>query len=297
MTSFVGMNKYNEIALNRHLSVGGLRSNGTLMNAVLHNGFYTNFQGCYMSEVVTATPGPTYSRLGIDADLNPYRVIGTSQMMTIRGSNTTIVAGAGFPDATTTSTTGVMRLTNNDTGTGVNGKAAMVMHQENALWISPASNFTAIFDIAQWTQRTLGITQAFSEFGLVGTCTASDLIDAVKVPGYVDGTNDKVSCYVKLYGNQGRLNIVSADLAALQTSAAFEIPAGAFTARLEYGAAVSNGSPGVALFINDRFVVSVATSLTGSMQLFARACHGAAYIAASMTPAILDVDAIAVALS
>jgi len=295
MKSF-GLNAYQVIALGNHLSVGGAKNNGLFLNA-LQTGFFTNFQGCYLSELVTATPGPTFSRTGIDLTNIPYTVHGVNQRMSVIGSDTNVVAGAGFPDASAAGDTGVLRLTNNDTGTGVNGAAALAMWQENALWITPASSFSVTFDIAQWSQRTLGLTQAFSEFGLVGTAAQANLIDAAKVPGWIDGTNDKVSCYVKMYGNQGRLKIVSADLAAIQTSAAFEIPAGAFTARIEYANPVNGGTPTVTLFINDRLAVSVKTSLTGSLQLFARASHGAAYIAASMTPAILDVDAIAVSIA
>jgi hypothetical protein len=194
MKSF-GLNAYQVIALGNHLSVGGAKNNGLFLNA-LQTGFFTNFQGCYLSELVTATPGPTYLRTSIDADLNPYKVHGVSQRMAVIGSNATAVAGAGFPDASAAGDTGVLRLTNNDTGTGVNGAAALAMWQENALWITPASSFTVAFDIAQWSQRTLGLTQAFSEFGVVGTAAQADLIDAAKVPGWIDGTNDKVSCYL-----------------------------------------------------------------------------------------------------
>ena len=284
------MNKYQELALGNHLSVGGAKNNGLIMNAK-QNGFYTNFQGCTLVENVTATPGPTFVRLSVDGDLDPYYVYGVNQLMTLRASSATACA-AGFPNAAAAGDTGVLRLTTVD----ANAAGAVAMLQENALWIAPANDFSVVFDIAQWSQRNNALAVAFSQFGIVGTCTVTDLQDAAKVPGWIDGTNDNASCYISLYGNRGRLKVVAADLAVLQTSESFEIPTGAFTAKIVYSAGASGGSPSISVFINDRIVVSLKSSLTGPFQLFARACNGASYLLATHTPAILDIDTIAVSM-
>ena len=294
MTSSIGMNKYQEMALNKHLSVGGLKNNGTLINAALHNGFVTNFQGKYMTYLDTEV---TIARTGVDADYNPYIVREVGQLMTIRGSNATVVAGAGFPNAAAAGDFGKLRLTNNDTGTGVNGAAAMAMAQESILWIPPSTNFTMIWDIAQWSQRGLAVTAAFAEFGVTSTCSTTHIIDATKVPAYVDGTNDLAFATIKLIGNQGYLVVRPATTAALLTSAAFEIPAGAFTVRMEVNSAADHGSAGIAVYVNDRLATSLATAVAGPFQMFARACHGAAYIAATMVPPILDIDGLAVSFN
>lgn len=284
------MNKYQELALGKHLSVGGAGNNGLLLNA-MQNGFYANFQGCTLVENVTATPGPTFVRLSVDGDLDPYYVYGVNQLMTLRASSATACA-AGFPNAAAVGDTGVLRLTTVD----ANAAGAVAMLQENALWMAPANDFSVVFDIAQWTQRNNVVGVAFSQFGIIGTCTVTDLQDSAKVPAWVDGTNDNASCYITLTGNRGTLTVVSANLELRQNSASFEIPAGAFTARIAYGAGATGGSPTVSVFINDRAVATIKTVLTGPFQLFARACNGANYLQATHTPAILDIDTIAVSM-
>lgn len=290
MTSSLGMNKGQELALSRHLNVGGLKNNGTLINAALHNGFLTNFQGKYMTYLDTEV---TITRTGIDADYNPYIVHEVGQLMTIRGSNATVVAGAGFPNAAASGDFGKLRLTNNDT----NAAAAMAMAQESILWIPPSTNFTMIWDIAQWSQRGYAVAVAFAEFGVASTCSTTHIIDASKVPAYVDGTDDLAFATIKLIGNSGYLVVRPATSAAVLTSAAFEIPARAFTVRMEVNAIADHGSNGISVYVNDRLATTLATSVAGPLQMFARACHGASYLAASHVPPILDIDAVAIAFN
>jgi hypothetical protein len=290
-TLSIQLTKYQETALGQQLSVGGAKHLGLMINAGLISGFRTHFQGSYLT--YQDTDVTKYSRNSIDGDLGPYRVLGVDQLMGIRSSDSTAVA-SGFLDAAAAGDTGVLRLTCRV----VNGANAIALTQENALWIAPSTNFTALFEIKEWTTRTHAVGVSFFEIGLASTCVlATDLVDAAKVPAYVDGTDDKPFVTVKLYGSQGRMIVRPSTSAALLTSSTFDVPAGAFNLRFEYSSAQSGGSPTIALFINDRFTTSIATSITGPLQIFARAAHGAGYVAATHTVSpILDIDSIVVAM-
>ncbi len=286
--AILGISKQNEIALDQQLSVGGLRNNGKLINAALHNGFLTNFQGCYL----TAVDGIEQARLTIDAGKDPYTIGGVSQMFHIW---TTSSAAGGFPDASAASDRGVLRLTNADTNTT---KLAMAVFQNNALWIAPTS-FTAVFDIAQWTQRSDAGTTQWAEFGVCGTCNTTHLIDSAKEIAYNDGTNDYSFAKIKLSAGQGKLVYKALNTGASTTavdSASFDLPTGAFSIRLEYNSATAGGSPTIAVFVDNVFKLAVQTSLAGPFQLFARTCHSASYASGTQAPTILDIDAIAVAI-
>ena len=291
MTAALGLSKYQEIALNNHLSVGGTKNNGLLINAALHNGFHTNFQGCYMSEVVSATPGPVYSRIGVDLTYNPYMVNGVSQLMHIDGSDTNVVAAAGFPNAAAASDTGVLRLTCNDTNTTA---LVMAMWQNNALWLATGTSFTLVYDIAQWSERQELLTESFSEIGVCGTCRLTEVLLAASVPG-TDNATLNPFITVKFYANRARLVLRPVTAAAVQTSESFEVPAGKFTIRMEYVVPANGGVPSVTVYVNDRNVTSINATITGPLQLFARNCHNTGYLSATMAPAIFDIDAIVVA--
>ena len=250
MVSTLELNKTQELALNKQLSVVNSSKNGSIIKAALHNGFLANFQGCYLSEVVTATPGQTYSRTGIDFDLNPYRIHGVKQRMTLRGSDATAVAAAGFPNAAASGDVGVLRLTNRV----ANGANAVAMCQDNALWIAPSTNFSVNFDVKQWATRTHGKNIAFTEMGVVGTCVVTDVYNSALPLGYVNGSIDNTSIMFQLSSSKGRLRYKPNALAlpTAEVTADFEVPAGAFSLRMEYssGSGILN-SPSLAVFVND----------------------------------------------
>jgi hypothetical protein len=290
----VTLNKYQEISLNQQTSVGGAKYNGFFINVAFMGGFFTHFQGCWMQNLDTEIVN---SRINVDGDLDPYYILGANQLMSLRSSDSTVVP-AGFPNAAAAGDTGVLRLVCRDVGTGVDGANVTAMHQENALWLTPGQNWTALFDIKQWTERNDAVTVQFSEFGLASTITAADLIDPAKEPAYGNGsTTDAPFVAVKLYGNQGRIICRPSTGAALLTSAAFSLPAGAFLCRFEYNHGAVNGSPTLALYVDERPAASLSTAITGPLQLFARNCHAAAYIAGSHAPSVLDIDMIAIALN
>lgn len=290
----ITLTKYQEIALGQQTSVGGARYNGFFINAAFMGGFFTHFQGCWMQNLDTEIVN---SRINVDGDLDPYYILGASQLMSLRSSDSTVVP-AGFPNAAAVGDTGVLRLVCRDVGTGVNGANVTAMHQENALWLAPAQNWTALFDIKQWTERNDAVTIQFSEFGLASTITAADLIDPAKVPAYGNGsTTDAPFVAIKLYGNQGRIICRATTGAALQTSSAFSLPTGSFLCRLEYNHGATSGTPTLALYVNERPATSLSTRITGPLQIFARNCHAAGYVAATAAPSVLDIDMIAVALN
>jgi len=283
------LSRYQEISLNQQLSVGGVRYNGELMNAKLYNGFLTSFQGCYLEHLDTEI---LQARLGCIATLDPFTVRGVDQWMTLRTSDTTNITTAGFPDASAAGDTGVLRLTLRD----ANGASVIALHQENALWIAPATPFIAQFDIKQWTQRSNAVGVAFVEFGVASTCSTTHIVDGTKAPAYVNGSDDKAFVTIKCYGNQGYLVLRPNTSEDAQTSAAFDLPTGDFLARIEYNYSSTSGSPSVSVFIDNVFKVRVDAEVTGPFQMFARVCHGASYVLATHEPTILDIDAIAISM-
>lgn len=286
-----GIARSQEDTLNRHWSAGKPGTFGTLMNAGI-SGCYDNFHGKVMHRIspVATTPASTSVSLtatGIDfqTETTAYQVWGASQMLGLRTSITAAaVTGAGFPQAAGTTDKGILRLTMTDVGTGVNGKASTAMTQENLLWISNAASFRAGYYIDDLTNRSLAKTISFAEIGVMGEqSTIANICDAAKEPA--DG-NPFIA--VKIASGRGTLRVRTAASATILESEAFEIPtSGGFNLQFEYNY-VSTGSV-TTLFLNGSRVAVVKGTVTGPLQRFARACHGANYIAATHVPTKFDI--------
>jgi hypothetical protein len=287
----VGLTKVQAETLNRHLACSRPSNNGLFLSA-LQNGMIENFQG---KDLILAD-AVTHALLSIDADLDPYYVNGANKLLAIRGSDATAVSAAGIVIAST-STPAALRLCCRDVGTGVNGANVVGVSQEGSLWIPSSAAWTAQFEMIV-PKNTYGTTQAFQEIGFMGAGDiATHFIDVSKEFGYIDGTSDAPFVSLKFYNGSGYLRVRGATGGAISTSGAFIIPSsGKHAYRLEYGYASTGGTPAVALFLGDVFVASVTVTIATAMQFAARACHGAAYIAATMVPPNLDINSILVAV-
>jgi len=281
---YLGFRKLQEDALDRHLAAGVEVKAGFLLNAML-TGIVENFQGKILSHLDTGVI--TYGQVGIDKDLEPYFVEGASQALALRVSDTTAVAAAGIPDNASGTQRGLLRLTLNDT----NGAAAMAMTQENVLWIPNTASWSLAFDVAQITNLTLGSAISFTEFGVMGEqSTIADITNAAKEPA--DG-NAFVA--FKVYGSKAFLRIRPTASATILTSGAIEIPStGLMSLRLDFN--YNSGNPSFTVYVNGRRALSMASSISGPLQLFARVCHGASYVAATHVPTVFDIDGIAMSI-
>ncbi len=294
----IGLSRLQQDTLDRHLSAGK-RSNNGLLLAAMQCGMIETFQGKAL--MTTEDPPVLVTGLtGLDADKDPYHVVGANQYLGLRSSDATPTAStAGIPVASTTaSTTGVLRLTNRDLGTGANGAQVAGVSQEGSLWIPGSTPWVAQFELTV-PKNAYGTTIAFQEIGLMGAGDiATHFIDVSKEFGYVDGTSDAAFVALKFYNGNGYLRIRPATAGTILTSAAFPIPAsGKHTYRIENNYSSTGGTPTVSLFIDDAFVVSIAATVASGLQFAARACHGAAYTAASHVPPVFDIDTIVVAVN
>lgn len=287
----LGLKKTQSDAISRSLAAGNPSSNGLVLSA-LQGGMLENFCG----KMLLLADGVTYALAGIDADLDPYRVVGSKHFMSIRGSDATVIPGAGLIAGTTAAKTTVLRLTNRDVGTGVNGASVVGVSQEGSLWLPPSQAWTAQFE-AYVPKNSYGITKAFQEIGLMGSGDiATHFIDVSKEFGYVDGSVDEPFVALKFYNGSGYLRVRAAIGGTIQTSGAFPIPAsGKHAYRIEYGYSSTGGTPAVSLYVDDVFKATIVATMEGGLQFAARACHGAAYVAATEVPPVLDLVNILVA--
>lgn len=296
----IGLNRQQSEAVDRFLGAGRRSHNGLVL-AALQSGMLETFQGNMLLNYVRTDLGggdlsdvATYSRTSIDADLDPYYLVGPKQLMAIRNSDSTAVAAAGFPNDTAASSTGVLRLCCRD----VNSTGALGVSQEGNLWIPPSTPWVAQFEMIVPT-NSYAVGVAFQEIGIMGAGTiATHFVDATKEFGYVDGSNDVAFVSLKFYNGKGYLRIRPATSGTILTSAAFAIPAsGKHAYRLEYNYSATSASPAISLFLDDAFVVAVSATLSGGFQFAARACHGASYLLASHTPPNFDIDTVLIALN
>ncbi len=282
----LGLKKSQSDANSRALSAGSPSATGLVL-AALQNGMNENFRG----KKLLLADGVTYAFTSIDADLDPYFVIGTEQFFAMRGSDATAVAAAGLVVASA-SNPEVCRLTCRD----VNAANTVSLTQEGALWIPPSQAWTAQFE-AYVPSNAYAVGVAFQEMGLMGVgSVGTHFIDASKEFGYVDGSADSAFVSLKFFGGMGYLRVRAAAGGTVQTSAGFPIPSGKNAYRIEYGYSATGGTPTISLYVNDVYKVSVVATMTGGLQVAARACHGASYLAASHVPPVFDLVNILVAL-
>lgn len=279
-----GMSRIHEDALNRHLSAGLKQDNGFRINAAL-TGLVNVFAGQYLSYQDTAVT--TYSQQSIDADLEPYYIVGPSKLFSLRTNDTTAVPNTGIVDAQADGGRGFLALVNRDVAS-----VGVAMHQENQLWIPGSKSFTACFGVRKIADFSLAATHAFAEFGFFGAeANPTNLGTAAAEMG-----TDKPFALVKVYGGQGRLRVRFAATGAITTSAAFSIPTGAFELVLDYAYNDASGMGYTSVKIDGNVVATVAGKIDGPFQLGARAVHGAGYVLATETPLSLYFDEIAVSI-
>lgn len=279
-----GMSKIHQDALDRHLSAGLKQDNGFRFNC-LQTGLLNVFAGQYLTYQDTGVT--TYSQQSIDADLDPYYIVGPSKLFSLRTNDTTAVPNTGIVDAQSDGGRGFLALVNRDVAS-----VGVAMHQENQLWIPGKASFTACFGVRSISDFTLGVTHAFGEFGFFGAEANPDNLGTAAA----EMGTDKPFALIKVYGGQGRLRVRFVATGAITTSAAFSIPTGAFELKLEYAYNAASGMGYTSVKIDGNVVATVAGAIDGPFQLGARAVHGAAYVLATEVPLSLYFDEMSVSI-
>lgn len=280
-----GMSRVHQDAIDRSLSAGLKSDNGLRFNA-LQTGLINVFAGQYLTYQDTAVT--KYSQQSIDADLEPYYILGPSKLLSLRTNDTTAVPNTGIVDAQADGGRGFLAFVNRDVAS-----VGVAMHQENQLWIPGSASFTVCYGVRRVNNYTLGETHAFGELGFFGSEANPT---SLGVSTAEMGT-DKPFALVRFYGGQARLRVRFAATGAITTSAVFTVPAsGSFDLTIDYVYNSASGVGNTTVKVDGNIAVVVPGTIDGPFQLGARVCHGAAYVLATETPMYMYLDEVAVSI-
>jgi len=272
-------------SFDRQLSAGLKSDNGFRFNSLM-TGMINVFAGQFLTYQDTNVT--KYSQQSIDADLEPYYILGPSKLLSLRTNDTTAVPNTGIVDAQSDGGRGFLAFVNRDVAS-----VGVAMHQENQMWIPGKASFTVCYGVRHIADYSLGATHAFGELGFLGTeANPTNLGVATAEMG-----TDKPFALVKFYGGQARLRVRFTSGGAITTSAVFTVPANKeFDLTIDYVYNSASGVGNTTVKVDGNVVVVVPGTIDGPFQLGARVCHGAAYVLATETPMSMYLDEVAVSI-
>lgn len=193
-----------------------------------------------------------------------------------------------FLDVSPTAARGLLRMNLLQT---VAGKQGVSLIQGNALWISAISSFKAYFDINYMNRQSDVKAISFVELGVVGS--QGTLLNSTDAAAEIGATSNFIQ--LQFASGKCKLRVRTVGSATIRESAAFDYPRNTpFTCGFEYN--INNSVGNIIVRINDRVVATMQATMAGSLQTFARTCHGASYDPTLHTQKILEIDTVLVSV-
>lgn len=273
MLPLVGYNTLQRDAMDRHLSsaTNGPSYPGLVLDA-LCNGVLENFQGKILNDGAALTQ--------VVAAASTNTIVNAAQYMQVDAAAANIAADAGIPDASGTTSRGVLRLATDGVGAG-----AVALHQNDLLWINAGTNFTFGFEIANMVGQGQLNTVALAQIGVM-SAKGANLLLMNSLEGGVANRPGAQYLFVEISNGKARLVVGNATAAAY--SGWVQLPARSVSFTVHYNATAKIAN----LLMDSRFVTSLsATQLTQSLQVFARAGHVGAG-----DPLQIDLDTVLVSI-